>query len=300
MWSEELNDTDSEDSDDDGNDGNNVTDEDDSMTLPELLDPVDEQPKLKVRGAQGNGWLPPSIEPPKLPSKAALLQRLRRDIDESTDKLFFVRSKQNGKYHWKVGQVVTKDSNPHAMKTYGQYRMRWFIPNSTDAETLSTTDCQFWADFRTLQSDLSLGRQAIVKPSKAEGRLRDSTAMIWAQDDVNLAEDRIVGPFNFEKRRIPGPGRTKTVSNTSFIPEATWNKLERLAGISSIDASQIRLPPHNKRPTLWKSPPSKKRKEPPTPIEQSDGPKTVKDMPSMTKVSDITYNPREEDNGHLL
>ena len=178
-----------------------------------------------------------------------------------------MRASQGEKYHWKLGQVVTKESNPHAMKTYGQYRMRWFIPNSTDTETLPTIDCQFWAEFRLLRADLSLGRrQAIIKPSKAEGRLRDSTTMVWPQDDVNLAEDRIVGPFNFEKRRTPGSGRTKAGSYTNLIPEEAWNKLERLAGSSCVDASQIRLPPPNKpnRQTSWRRPKNKKRKKPTT------------------------------------
>ena len=126
--------------------------------------------------------------------------------------------------------------------------------------------------------------------------------MIWTQDDINLAEDRIIGPFNFEQHRTPGCGLAKSTSSTNYITDAAWNKLEQIAGNSGVDASQIRLPPHSnpKEPTLWKSPPSKKRKEPPTPCEENDGPKTMKDMPSMTKVSDITYNPREEDKGHLL
>ena len=140
MWSEEL--TDSDDSDDDGNDEDDIA-ENDSTTLWELPDPIDGQPRLAIHGAPSNGWKIPPKDPPKLPSKAALLQRLRRHIDESTDKLFFVRASQGENYHWKIGQVVTKESNPHDMKTYGQYRMKWFIPNSTDAGTLTTVDCQF-------------------------------------------------------------------------------------------------------------------------------------------------------------
>jgi len=180
-----------------------------------------------------------------------------------------VRSKQDEKYHWKFGQVVTQDYNPHAMKTYGQYRMRWFTPSNTDSVTLPAVNCQFWAEFRTLKSDLSLGTQIVLKPSKAEGMLRDSTAMIRTQDDVNLSEDRIVGPFNFEKRRTPGSGRPKMVSKTNFIPKAAWNKLEQLAGISGVDASQIRLPPPNKpnRQTSWRRPKNKKRKKPTTLVE---------------------------------
>ena len=62
--------------------------------------------------------------------------------------------------------------------------------------------------------------------------------------------------------------------------------------ISGVDAPQICLPPHSNpnRPTSRKIRPSKKRKEPPASVEQADDPKTVEDMPSTTKVTDITYN----------
>lgn len=61
----------------------------------------------------------PTIEPPAVIPPRRILNRLYRDIEDSMDKLFFLRIQ--GTNMWRLAQVDLNEIDPYAAQHYGQY-----------------------------------------------------------------------------------------------------------------------------------------------------------------------------------
>jgi hypothetical protein len=60
-------------------------------------------------------------------------------------------------------------------------------------------DCRFWPLIQELRADGNFGAIVMVRPNKVDKLLaKKPYTRGWYQDKVNLAEDGIVGPFNFD------------------------------------------------------------------------------------------------------
>ena len=62
-----------------------------------------------------------TIEPPAVIPPRRILNRLYRDIEDSMDKLFFLRIQ--GTNMWRLAHVDLNETDPYAAKHYGQYRV---------------------------------------------------------------------------------------------------------------------------------------------------------------------------------
>ena len=217
----------------------------DPLPEPASLRPAERLDKRPEKRRRIPRWQENLLAPPINSTKPALLRKLRRTIEASSDKLFFVRHRVDGEstYTWRLAQVIVAESDPLAMKDYGQYYVRWWNLQEADTTTKAVVDCRFCPAVRMQRVDGSLGAWVYEKPEKVGRRLRDTDSLTWTAEHINLGEDRINGPFDFEKRRTVGLGNIKTVSETHFVSLIIWEQLERHATAMRVDVSDIRKTP---------------------------------------------------------
>ena len=181
----------------------------------------------------------PTIEPPAVIPPRRILNRLYRDIEESMDKLFFLRIQ--GTNMWRLAQVDLNETDPYAAKHYGQYRVRWWTAASHDRSHRMVRECRFAPDVRTIRADQSLGKRHPVKPERITAALESDPTIRWMGDTVNITEDRIAGPFNFCKVRIGlrGP-KQQAVSEAYHIDDTYWAQLEQRGPEMGVRVENIR------------------------------------------------------------
>jgi hypothetical protein len=173
-----------------------------------------------------------------------LLKILWKDVHKSPDKLFFIRRHETGRdlAKWHVVQVDEEATDRRNAKRYGEYHVRYYLKNDTDAKRKKTRECQFWPLLRELLRDGYLGAIIQVKPNRVEKFLNDQPSKyVWYQDTINLADVMIAGPFEFSKKQQHN------------IPEATWKELLDKAEEYRVDATNVNrtipLPKHKRLPT---------------------------------------------------
>lgn len=165
------------------------------------------------------------------------LALLKRKIENSKDKLFLIAYKEEGdpRGQWYLVQVDEEATSKNLAKRKGQYHCRWYFTHPGDAKTKWVRDCRFWPLIKELNEDEVMGMTVPTRPSKVDKLLATKGyRYAWYQKEVNLAEDGMVGPFNF------GPRNT--------IPVDAWPKLEAAAremAAKDIDVSTInKIIPH--------------------------------------------------------
>mmetsp|Transcript_13172 Transcript_13172/g.31514 ORF Transcript_13172/g.31514 Transcript_13172/m.31514 type:complete len:143 (-) Transcript_13172:281-709(-) len=97
-------------------------------------------------------------------------------------------------------------------------------PNSNP--TTSITTWKFWPLVKEFTSDGTYGDTKYVSPNKVERYLHQNyTRYAWYQKEINLAEDGIEGPFEFDKGLL--------------IPNKIWEAIRRIAAKRQIDITDI-------------------------------------------------------------
>ena len=179
-----------------------------------------------------------ALEPPaQLPLKRAL-NKLYNDIWDSQDRLFFVRLNRDST--WKLAQVDLDATDPRAAKTFGQYKVQWWTPSLTDRKSLVVRECRFTPDVRTVRADGTLGRRHPIKHERIDRALASDPTIRWMSDTINLTEDMITGPFNFDLVRTAPRGQKRTVRPESHhINDIYWNQLERNGPMLNIPTDNI-------------------------------------------------------------
>lgn len=167
------------------------------------------------------------------------LKKLRRAIDESQDKLFFVKFQPQGAGtpSYRLVSVNLRQTDAIAARDYGVYRCTFYAKHAHDAKSKPTEDCRFWPDVRKLGAVTRLpeGNPLTVRPSKVADYVQNNDAKI-VEGDVHLSADRLVGPFEFELRRKPGRRQSRASNEGNYIQAEIWNKLKSVLQEHRINA----------------------------------------------------------------
>jgi hypothetical protein len=204
-------------------------------------DDIDQQPPVPPTLPTA---LPPLVSRNK--TTRTVLQRLSRQVSDSTDALFFVSYTTDPDVSpiWRLGQVDKDDSSPSMAQQSGIYRVRWWSQQPDDAMSRSITDSRFWPDVYKVRADGSTGHQHSVRPLKIDQILTDDPTLRWLAEDFPLAECLIVGPFDFYQKRLGLRGtKRRAISETNHVDNFYWQQLEQRAHLFGIATAFIRYPP---------------------------------------------------------
>ena len=161
------------------------------------------------------------------------MRRLYRSIEDSTDKLFFIRRKRGlygprDCYNWSLVQVDLNETDPVAARDFAIYRVKWYDVNEQDSKTKPVVECRFWPKLQEFDDDGSFVRYLQMKPNKVSNYLSHIAESDWCQADVALGEDRLVGPLiSRPPATLVGP-TTKLSRSPIALTIATgknWNEL---------------------------------------------------------------------------
>jgi hypothetical protein len=153
---------------------------------------------------------------------AVFLKQTWTDIQASADKLFMIKRphdiNQNNPASWHLAQVDVDERNYRQAKTIGECHVKHCTRNFTGAKKKLVRHCRHWSLIRKItQPSGNFGDIIVLRPSKVEETLaKKPRTRGWHQGTVNLAEQGLVGPFNF---LIDPPGQF-------LIHQATWMALE--------------------------------------------------------------------------
>jgi hypothetical protein len=129
------------------------------------------------------------------------LRELWTEINESTDKLFFIKRQDPGNQQkdWHLIQIDEDETDPQKAKRLGEYHARYYIREYENAKKRRVMDCRFWPLIRELRADGNFGAIVMIRPNKVDDILaKKPYTRGWYQHGVNIAEDGVVGPFNFD------------------------------------------------------------------------------------------------------
>ena len=98
---------------------------------------------------------------------------------------------------------------------------RWYIRHHDNCSKPPITECDFWLEIRVMQQDGTLGKMWPVIPLRVKEFLKKRWGYVWYQDDVSLAEDRLVVTFQFGTT-----GRNKS-KYPNMIYKKQWMELEK-------------------------------------------------------------------------
>jgi hypothetical protein len=144
-------------------------------------------------------------------------------LQASTDKLFLIKRHDKSKWHkaaeWHLVQIDPDETNKRQARKLGEHHVRCYVRQFDDAKKKLVRNCQHWPLIREIKPDGYFGDIIVLKPSKAEETLRKRPhTRGWHQGKMNLADDALVGPFNFETNQ----------GGNRLIPKSKWTALEEL------------------------------------------------------------------------
>jgi hypothetical protein len=154
------------------------------------------------------------------------------EINTSADKLFFIKKQEPGKHStdWHLVQVDLDETDPQRAKRLGEYHTKYYIRQYEDAKKRRVMDCRFWPLIRELRADGNFGAIVMVRPSKVDEILaKKAYTRGWYELETNIAEDGIVGPFNFD-----------TSGEANRIAPKYWDELLSEAKEQGIHATDIK------------------------------------------------------------
>ena len=137
-------------------------------------------------------------------------------------KLFIIKrphqTNRSNPASWHVVQVDLEETNYRQAKTIGECHVKYYVRNVTDAKKKLVRQCKHWPLIREIkQPSGEFGDIIVLRPNKVEELLaKRPYTRGWYQGTVNLAEQGLVGPFNFS---IDPPGQF-------LIDPAIWTALE--------------------------------------------------------------------------
>jgi hypothetical protein len=103
----------------------------------------------------------------------------------------------------------------------GDYHVRFYVRNAADAKKRLVCNCRYWPLVYEIRHDGHFGQMISVQPNKVDEVLRNKPLTRgWYQMEVNIAEDGLIGPFNFTKQQ---DGKT---TETHIIRADIWKALE--------------------------------------------------------------------------
>jgi hypothetical protein len=130
------------------------------------------------------------------------VSQLWKDIANSTDRLFFICRHEEGRprAEWHLAQVDLDETNQRAAKTQGTYHVRYYIRHHIQSKTRVTRLCRYWPLIREIRPDGHFGDIIMIQPDRVEKHLaKKPLTRGWYQMEANIAENGIVGPFDFTR-----------------------------------------------------------------------------------------------------
>ena len=123
---------------------------------------------------------------------------------------------------WYVVQVDLDETDPLVAKDWGVYHVKWYIRHHEDAKSMLQCNCRFWPEIHEIIPDGGFGPLYPVSPHKVAKTLeKQGNRFGWYQLDINLAENGLVGPFDFAPNHK--------------IPNAAWDQLRIKAAEQKLD-----------------------------------------------------------------
>ena len=108
----------------------------------------------------------------------------------------------------------------------GEYHCKFYVRRHEDAKKKPTKNCRYWPLIYELRSNDTLGSMCSVRPNQAEDLIRAyPRTRAWYELDINLAEDGLVGPFNFD--------------SNYRINEKVWTLLKEEAELQDVDTDDL-------------------------------------------------------------
>jgi hypothetical protein len=154
------------------------------------------------------------------------LKGMWKDIQESIDKLYIIRRKDNSRRpaEWHLVQVDLDETNERQARKIGEYRVKYYIRNYTDAKKRLGRNCRHWPLIREIKLDRNFSNIVVIQPNKVEETLsKRPYTHGWYQDTMNLAENGLIGPLNFSS--IQG--------ETYRVHDKVWRTFEELEEVKS-------------------------------------------------------------------
>ena len=84
--------------------------------------------------------------------------------------------------------------------------------------------CRFWPEIITKNQDSTLGNMFPVRPSTVNNLLQKNQTHVWNQDDIFLAGNRLVGPFQL------GTTGKKKLKHLNIIKEKSGRNCKKKDG----------------------------------------------------------------------
>ena len=172
-------------------------------------------------------------EPVELTATGPTLRGLWKRIQLSKDKLFFIKRQLYGEQsaRWYLVQVDLDETDPHAAKQVGRYHCKWYVRHVDDSREMATRNARFWPEIHVIRDGV-LAEMILVRPNKVATFLRDKGRQkyVWYQDEVSLAEDQLVGPFDFKSGTQDQPRQNR-------VDSAQWDELLKFS--ETVDTSMV-------------------------------------------------------------
>jgi hypothetical protein len=119
-----------------------------------------------------------------------------QDVCNATTK----RDKQTRPSKLARGPSVDSDeTNNRQAKRVGEYHVKYYVRNAIDSRKRLVRNCRYWPLIREIkQPSGEFGDIIVLRPNKvAELLAKRPHTRGWYQGTVNVAENGIIGPFNF-------------------------------------------------------------------------------------------------------
>ena len=159
------------------------------------------------------------------------LIRLYEETRDSRDKMFIIRMKMvpKTKHDWYMVQVDWEETEEMEAKLKGRYHLKWYMPHPGDSKKKITSNCRFWPEIHEALEDGSHGVIRIVSPGRASRAYVEDQGWKFYEWKMDLATDRLCGPFNFvHKGREP-----------FHVAKEVWDELKQKADAHDVDLSNL-------------------------------------------------------------
>lgn len=165
---------------------------------------------------------------------AVVLRNLWRRVRASKDKLFFIKRQLYGEQQarWYLVQVDLDETDPQSALQFGRYHCKWHVRHADDSLKVKTRFARFWPEIHLVRDGV-LAEMVPVRPNKVANLLggkKTGSRYAWYCDEVDLAEDQLVGPFDFKTATLKD-------NRLNLIDQACWSELLKFS--ETVDTSTI-------------------------------------------------------------
>jgi hypothetical protein len=167
----------------------------------ETNDPGNRHQAIRIRSRRGPTTRHQAVTFIRPTTRRETLTHLWTQTEASKVKLYFIQEKEAGEMtaKWYLVQVDMDKTRKINAQQLGKYHIRWMIKNDPQAKTRKTRMCAFWPLIRELLPNGYFGVIVMFRPQKALPILEKKPyKYAWYQREVNLAELKLHGPFDFD------------------------------------------------------------------------------------------------------